>query len=260
MRFYGVSKEELDSLQTALGILGRIYEEDAFSPFLYVLVEDGEVLEAVAEGVGKRPTSVAVAIPVGEDTLHFLLGSGIYLEEEDAAYTTPGEGSRLVELGSKARLYFNEITAMALSSDSTWLGEFLESHAPKPPMEIKEEKDQVSPEAVKRTEPVEAQKKSSSVPGLTRILISGKDPKNLPVTEQIEVGDFVSDHCSNEDVYLRARYKGMEWLIYTDDPDQGQPALTKLLKQKYGIVVRVILISGERAAALAETWVDEQLG
>lgn len=139
MRFYGISKEFLNTMKDAIPAFLSVYDDEDFTPFLYCLVTQGDVLAAVGEtlaGGGTEPqppvgvSAVAVAVPLGEDTLHFLTGSGINLDGEEVAYMTPDEGSRVDELGRRAKLYLSEVTQMALASDATWIGEFLEAQSP----------------------------------------------------------------------------------------------------------------------------------
>jgi hypothetical protein len=267
MRFYGCSKDDLDSLQPALTILGQIYDKDDFFPFLFALINQGEVFDVAKEAITdhwegeeglEAPTAVAVAIPLSADTLHYLLGSGLYLDGEEFAYLTPGEGSRTGEIPSRARIYMNQITTMAIATDTTWLGDFLDAHAPK----------QVVEQEVKRSEPikaeptaqpaVEASMKLANLPGVDRLLIAGKGLADLQVTELIEVADFVEDHKSGASVYLHFEHEGLEWLVYTKEPAVGLGSLTRVLKSKYGIKEpQIDQLNGTEVEALMESVVDE---
>jgi hypothetical protein len=269
MRYYSCSKEDLDSLQPALNILSKIYDSETFFPYLYAVVKQGEVLQSAAAKIQdwageeehvEAPTAIAVGIPLSSDTLHFLLGSGLYLEDEEFAYLTPGEGSRLANLDSRARLYLNQIESMAISEDATWLGEFLESHSPAPT--VVPEKPEV-----KRTKTIETEapgKQSSKAkiayaPGIDRLLIAGKPLASLTVTELIEIADFVEDHKSPRSRYLHFEYEGSEWLVYTTQPELGRDNLARVIKNKYNLdeVPKVDILAGSDVEALMESLVEE---
>ena len=272
MRFYGISKEDLDTLQSSLRIFDAVYkEEDSFLPYIYLLVKQGEVFQLVEDQIHSKPSSVAVALPLSSDVVHFLMGSGILLDPDNlgceyAYKTAQDEGARVLPIAeSKAKVYLNQVSNMAVSSDSSWIGEFLDSQAPMSNPEVVEklqEEPKSSPEdIIERTKPAttSSSKTSSGVPGVDRILIAGKPLINLSVTETIEIGDFIVDHPQG--VYLHFGQDQCEWLMYTltEEVELAERSMKRILKSKLGLKTEpeIIHLTGAEVEELLETYVDE---
>ena len=272
MKFYGISKEELNHLRDGMSILGRVMDVEEFHPYLYVLVEDGETLDSARNAVqGDRPSQVAVAISISSDTLHFLLGSGVYLETEEFAYMTgQGEGSRLGELTGRCKLFINEITQMAVASDSVWIGEFLDSQAPETPAQQEPNIQRTAPASQEPPEtpsqepnmtPQSSESKTASVPGFERVLIGDEPLTELKVTQIIEISDYVEDHQRGSGRYLHAEWEGREWLVYSLEPSLGKQNLTRIIKNKYGLddTPEVNVLTAAEVSDVMEGVVEEKL-
>lgn len=272
MRFVGISNEDLNDLHRSMELFEQLYgDSEFFNPYLFVIVNQGPLLvlakDAIQEGgvyeegqEADQPSAIAVAIPLGSDALHYLTGSGLYVgdaKEEFAYAAGNGEGVRtgnFTYAGGRERLHLNQILALALAEDDTYLDEFLQSHGPKEAV-----KTETPEEPVERTEKVtQSSAKRSGQKGIDKVLISGKPLSHLKVTELIEVSDFVVDHKRGS--YLHAEVKGNDWLFYSNDSAEGKAAVERMLMLKLDLDDKpeVSVLAHNEISDLLEGLVDEQ--
>jgi hypothetical protein len=296
MRFVGIAKEDLEGLHKAMEIFGEVYDHDDFHPVLYVLINQGAVLDLAGEAIHEagdydndegqaqespKPSMIAVAVPMSSDQLYYIVGSGLYIgdAQEEFAYSSGEEGARTCNFsyaGGREKLSLNQIVALAVSDDDTYLDEFLLSHGPSEPVENTENKPVERTEEV--TAPAKAEfkadpgepavptpgvqsklKAAGSSKGIDKVLIAGKPVKDLKVTEIIEVSDFVMDHPNG--AYLHAETASGEWLFFSTDPNEGKAAAGRMLmfREDLDAPPPVNVLSGKDVEALLETLADDEL-
>ncbi len=140
MRYTTVTKQVLSSFGPTLGVLERINDE-SLDIFLYGLSRDPgllakaeDALEYFMDGEGvevPKLTEVAVCIPLGEDILYYLEGSGLILRDEEFAYLSGSDAVRTNTLrfsGLQARVAVDAFTEMAIATSDSWIDDFLTKH------------------------------------------------------------------------------------------------------------------------------------
>lgn len=160
MRFFEVSEHDLQDARPGLMLVEQLLKDDNFVPYFYGLTTKADVLyacqSAIEDDAGRddddnaievpQLTQVAVAIPFGADTIYYLAGSGLSLQNEDFAYATPSEGARTLSLRwgrQRPRVHLTDFTKMALSDSDMDLDEFLKQYATKLETPTKVTREQV---------------------------------------------------------------------------------------------------------------------
>jgi hypothetical protein len=166
MRFFEVSSHDLMDARPGLQLVERLLEDEHFTPYVYGMTTDVEILEAaqaaIADDAGRdeegnpaanvKLSEVAVAIPFSGDILYSLAGSGLLLQHEDFAYISPNEGARTMSFrwaGVRPRVNLKDFTVLALSDDDMYLDEFLKQNATKQQEEAPATVQRTVPQAVK---------------------------------------------------------------------------------------------------------------
>jgi hypothetical protein len=291
MKFVGISKEDLDGLHRSMEILEGVYgDNDHFRPVLFAIVNQGGLLQLAADAIREAgdyeeqdqspvPAAIAVAIPMSSDALYYLAGSGLMVgDEEEFAYTTGDSegirtGSFIFGSGNRERLSQNQMIALAVAEDDTYLDEFLTAHGPattkteqEAPVERTESVSAPEHDPNYKVNPpgvggVQSKSKTSAIPkGIDKVLITGKRISELKVTEIIEVSDFVLDHRSG--AYLHAETASGEWLFWSKSPDEGKEAMGRMLmfKEDLDNPPEVQVLSAKEVEDILETVADEELG
>jgi hypothetical protein len=154
-RYIDIDEERLHKLHDGLEMLEMLDREamQTFDLNLYGLTNHPSVIDAAKEaiaGAGEGDiteedielSEIAVAIPLGADTVYALGGSGIKLRTEGFAYTgEKGEGIRTSNFGYanyRATVALNQFTQLAIASSDSWLEDFLSQYGNKQPVEIKQ--------------------------------------------------------------------------------------------------------------------------
>lgn len=145
MRFFEVSEHALEDARPGLLLVEQLLKDEHFVPFLYGLTTKTDVLyaaqSAIEDDAGEdeegnqievpKIAEVAVAVPFSSDTLYYLAGSGLMLQNEDIAYFAGDEGARTLSIrwsGMRPRVHVNDFTKMALSDSDLDLDEFLKQY------------------------------------------------------------------------------------------------------------------------------------
>lgn len=164
MRYTEVGKEELSEARPGLMLVERVSRNNNEPIYLYLygLTSDSLVLtsayETLIDGFDEeeeteersavqKPTQVAVCIPLNSDTLYYLTGSGLLLQDESFAYMTGEDGARKNHLSNprpRPRMTLDDFTKMAISDDESWLDDFLTEHgAASKPVVVKRDQQAV---------------------------------------------------------------------------------------------------------------------
>jgi hypothetical protein len=137
MHYELVTKDDLTGLTTSLELLKRTLQDDMPPLYLYGLSNNGALLakaEDVLQQMQERDvklTEVAVAIPLSNDALRLLNGSGLVLRDEEFAYVSGGDGARMDDLSSSslnARVSHEDFSEIALAGSEIYLDDFLAKH------------------------------------------------------------------------------------------------------------------------------------
>lgn len=166
MRYTTVTKEVLESLRTALTLLEQI-NDDPLEIFLYGLTKNAgliakaedalEQLHDEEEGDLPKLDQIAICIPLGDDIIYYLLGSGLTVRDEEFAYIAGKDNVRTSQLTHsrfQARVTDEDFSEMAIASSDSWLDDFLSKHG----------RATASQEPVTRDEPATAPKEEETTP------------------------------------------------------------------------------------------------
>lgn len=152
-RYLEIDAKRLEELWAGMDILESVDLDklQEFDLFLYGLTTSETIVDAAKESIADNAdlseedvelSEVAVAIPLGADSIRILLGSGFTAKREDFAYMgTGGEGIRKLSFifsSFKPTLAVSEFTTMALAQSDAWLDDFLKQYGNKQPAVVKE--------------------------------------------------------------------------------------------------------------------------
>src|ERR1700753_2820234 len=95
--YFEVTEHSLEDARPGLILVEQLLQDENFRPYLYGITTKPEVLlaatAALQDDAGEDEeitvpelTEVAVAIPFGSDTVYYLEGSGLLLQNEEFAY------------------------------------------------------------------------------------------------------------------------------------------------------------------------------
>jgi hypothetical protein len=139
-RYVDVNEERLTRLHDGLDLLEMVDRDGMHSLdlYLYGLSKNPQLLDAAREAIADSEeldetdiqlSEIAVAIPLGADTIYALMGSGIRAKREDFAYLGgAGEGVRTMSFAFghfKPQIALSSFSKMALASSDSWLDDFL---------------------------------------------------------------------------------------------------------------------------------------
>lgn len=146
-RYIEIDAKRLSNLHDGLDLLEAVDRADGGEAFksldlhLYGISTDPQVLDAAREAIAESEdlaeqdvsvAEIAVAIPLGADTIYALSGSGVRLDREDFAYLgTGGEGVRAMSFvfaHYKPRVTLNNFSKLAIASSDSWIDDFLKKH------------------------------------------------------------------------------------------------------------------------------------
>lgn len=161
MEYVDVTSEDLHTLGDALVLLERLHQhENPLKLYLYGISQDPGVLDAAREAIAEESDEriseqdiqlgeVVVEIAISSDVLHYLLGSGVKLSQNDefSYMGQQGEGIRTVGFNwanYKPAVTVGNLTKMALSADSGYSNDFLQKYGNKTPMNVTVQRDELS--------------------------------------------------------------------------------------------------------------------
>jgi hypothetical protein len=158
MYYIDVTLEDLEKLGSSLELLRHLGEDTVPSLFLYGLVNPktpimADFTTAVEEYNEVHDVSVdnvVIALELSGDVLHYLLGSGVRLTDEEFAYSSSGE-IRTCSIkwsgDQNAMLSLSNLDRYVLSNSDSWMDRFLK-------LEVPESVDQSAEEnkSINRTE------------------------------------------------------------------------------------------------------------
>jgi hypothetical protein len=151
MRYSEVDKEELREARPGLLLVERVTREthEPLALCLYGITTNAGLVKAAHEAIVGQfdeeeeseqrkneavPTEVAVSISLNSDTLYYLTGSGLLLQEEAFSYLGGKDGARRSHLENprpRPRVTLDDFTVLAIADDDTWLDDFLTAFASK---------------------------------------------------------------------------------------------------------------------------------
>lgn len=181
MEYVDVTSEDLHTLGDALVLLERLHQHDKpLRLYLYGISQDSGVLEAAREAIAEESDErlieqdiqlgeVVIEIAISSDVLHYLLGSGVKLSQNDefSYMGQQGEGIRTVGFNwarYKPAVTIGALTKMALSADSGYSNDFLQKYGNKTPMNVTVQRNE--PAAIA---PPAAVPKQTSVPDAKKL-------------------------------------------------------------------------------------------
>ena len=139
-RYVDINEERLSRLHEGLELLETVDREAMHSLdlYLYGISNNPQLLDAAREAIADSEeleeqdvqlTEIAVAIPLGADTIYALMGSGIRAKREDFAYIGgAGEGVRSMSFAFghfKPQITLSAFSKLALASSDSWIDDFL---------------------------------------------------------------------------------------------------------------------------------------
>ena len=139
-RYVDINEERLSRLHEGLELLEMVDREAMHSLdlYLYGISNNAQLLDAAREAIADSEeleeqdiqlSEIAVAIPLGADTIYALMGSGIRAKREDFAYIgSAGEGVRSMSFAFahfKPQIALSAFSKLALASSDSWIDDFL---------------------------------------------------------------------------------------------------------------------------------------
>lgn len=203
-RYLEIDEERLMKLYDGLSVLeslnlDTIHEMDLF---LYGLTQSETIVDAAREAIADdadlsendvQLSEVAVAIPLGADSIRALAGSGFKARREDFAYMgTGGEGIRTKTFAYshfKPNLALTEFTTMAIAQSDAWLDEFLKQYGNKQPVEIKQNVRRTE-EATQPGVPAAAEPPAAPTPPA---VVTPEIPKQTALIGGLKLADFLEE-------------------------------------------------------------------
>jgi hypothetical protein len=153
-RYIDVTEEQLHKLHDGLEMLEMLDRDamEAFDLHLYGITKDPSVLDAAREVIADdaegemseedvQLSEIAVAIPLGADTVYAFGGSGIKLKNESFAYMESAQGIRtgyFLSANWRPTVALSQFSQLALASSDSWLDDFFRQYGNKEPAEIKQ--------------------------------------------------------------------------------------------------------------------------
>lgn len=145
MQYFEVTQHSLEDARPGLALAEQLLQNDNFAPYLYAITAKSDVLlaceAAIDEDAGEQGVSlglVALAISFSSDTIQYLAGSGLLLQNEEFAYLSGNDGARVLGLqwsGQRPRVRLTDFSVMALSDSDMDLDEFMKQHGGSAPAE-----------------------------------------------------------------------------------------------------------------------------
>ncbi len=150
-RYIDIDADRLSHLHDGLELLEQVDRDgmNNLDLFFYGLTSNAQIIDAAKEAIAESEevaeqdvqlAEVAVAIPLGSDTVYLLIGSGMPLRREDFAYMGGGgEGVRTQSFmfaHFKPRVTLSYFSKVALASSDAWLDDFLRKEGTNKPAQV----------------------------------------------------------------------------------------------------------------------------
>ncbi len=150
-RYFDIDADRLSHLHDGLELLEQVDRDgmNNLDLFFYGLTSNAQIIDAAKEAIAESEevaeqdvqlAEVAVAIPLGSDTVYLLIGSGMPLRREDFAYMGGGgEGVRTQSFmfaHFKPRVTLSYFSKVALASSDAWLDDFLRKEGTNKPAQV----------------------------------------------------------------------------------------------------------------------------
>lgn len=158
MRYTPVTEEDLETLAKGLGILERLDRDvvQKVDVYLYATTQDEGIIEvakdAIAHGsydededVSENDVTLAevgIAIPLSEDMLYALMGSGLRVDEFDFVYKPDGgEGVRTgrfrnADHGKNTKITLSRLEELNIGDTDSWLDDYFAATSKAAPAHI----------------------------------------------------------------------------------------------------------------------------